>query len=68
MTLLVTCDVSGIQKPDARMVDALARVQCEVTRAGGEMRLQGVCESLCELIEFMGLADVLRVESRRQPE
>ena len=69
MTVLrVTCDVSGIEKPDVQTVDVLARVQVMVNQAGGEMRVRGACDRLCDLIDFMGLGDVLRVEPRREPE
>ena len=68
MTEHVTCDVSGVRHPDGRTVDVLARVQLAVKKAGGEMTLYGACDRLCDLIEFMGLSDVLRVEVGRKPE
>ena len=64
----LTCDVSGIERPDAQTVDALARLQLIVKEAGGRMTIYGACERLRELIEFMGLGDVLRIEPRREPE
>ena len=64
----ITCDVSAIRKPDAETVDVLARLQLIVKEAGSEMQIYGACDRLRDLIAFMGLEDVLRVEPRRKPE
>ena len=61
-------DVRGIARPEAAMVDALARLYVALKRAGFELRICGASDQLCELIAFMGLADVLLVEVGRQPE
>ena len=58
-------DVEGIDRADAATVDALARVQLALKRAGWEMQIRGASDQLVELIAFMGLAEVLRVEVRR---
>jgi ABC-type transporter Mla MlaB component len=55
---VVACDVRGVE-PDAVTVEALARLQLAVRRRGCRVRLVGACEALCELVDFMGLTDVL---------
>jgi ABC-type transporter Mla MlaB component len=57
------CDVSGVE-PDAVTVDALARLQVAARRRGCRVHLQNASAELVELVEFMGLEDVL-VETRR---
>jgi ABC-type transporter Mla MlaB component len=52
------CDVAGVL-PDAVTVDALARLQLAARRTGCQMRLRNAGEELVELVEFMGLTDVL---------
>jgi ABC-type transporter Mla MlaB component len=55
---VVLCDVHGVE-PDAVTVDALCRLQVGAKRHGCEVRLRGASPELRELVEFMGLADVL---------
>jgi ABC-type transporter Mla MlaB component len=52
------CDVSRLD-PSAVTVDALARLQLATRRRGCEVRLRGPSNELQELVDFMGLADVL---------
>jgi ABC-type transporter Mla MlaB component len=52
------CDVCDIE-PDAVTVDALLRLQLAARRNGCRVQLRGASKELCELVEFMGLADVL---------
>jgi ABC-type transporter Mla MlaB component len=52
------CDVLGVE-PDAVTVDALARLQLAARRHGCRVRLRHASDELRELVEFMGLADVL---------
>jgi ABC-type transporter Mla MlaB component len=52
------CDVSSVE-PDAVTVDALARLQLAARRYGCQVRLRDATEELLELVEFMGLTDVL---------
>ena len=52
------CDVSGIE-PDAVTVDALARLQLAARRHGCQVRLRRASSELRELVDFMGLRDVL---------
>jgi hypothetical protein len=49
-------------RPDLPLVDALARLQLEVQRLGGYLRLSGCGDELRELIDFTGLDDVLVVD------
>jgi ABC-type transporter Mla MlaB component len=58
------CDVNGLPA-DAAAVEALARLQLAAGRCGGAIRLANASTELLDLIAFMGLADVLRPESRR---
>jgi hypothetical protein len=62
------CDVESLTAPDLGSVGALARLQLEARRLGLELRLRGASRELSELIAFVGLEDVLRVEARRQSE
>ena len=55
---IVPCDVHGVY-PDAVTVDALARLQLAAGRLGCQVRLRDASDELVELVEFMGLTDVL---------
>ena len=52
------CEVSAV-RCDAVTVDALARLQLAARRAGCQVRLRGACTALVQLVDFMGLTDVL---------
>ena len=52
------CDVSGVDV-DAVTVDALARLQLAAGRRGCQVRLRNASSELLELVDFMGLANVL---------
>jgi ABC-type transporter Mla MlaB component len=54
----VLCDVSGVD-PDAVTVDALARFQLAARRNGCRVRLRNASSELLDLVELMGLRDVL---------
>jgi hypothetical protein len=54
--------------PGLSLVDALARLQLDVRRRGGAMRLRDAPEELGGLLDLLGLAGVIRVEPRRQAE
>ncbi|MBA3298911.1 MAG: STAS domain-containing protein [Thermoleophilaceae bacterium] len=53
---------------DLALVDALARMQLTARGRTCLLRLRGVSEELRELIELVGLADVLILEPRREAE
>jgi ABC-type transporter Mla MlaB component len=55
---VVLCDVHRVE-PDAVTVDALCRLQLDARRHGCQIRLRHASGELLELVEFMGLADVL---------
>ena len=55
---VVLCDVRGVE-PDAVTVDALARLQLAAHRQGCRVLLRNASDGLLELVEFMGLTDVL---------
>ena len=63
---VVVCDVSGL-RADIVTVDALARLQLTARRLGRRIELRGTPE-LARLLAFVGLADVLGLGPRRQPE
>ena len=52
------CDVSGVDV-DAVTVDALARLQLAARRYSCQVRLRHASSELLELVDFMGLSDVL---------
>ena len=74
MLLIVDADTEELvarvdaRRPDLALVDALARLQLDARRRGGRLRLRNVTDELRSLLELVGLADVLAVESRREPE
>ncbi len=55
---VVLCDVRGVE-PDAVTVDALARLQLAARRRGCQVRLCRASSELLELVDFMGLKNVL---------
>jgi ABC-type transporter Mla MlaB component len=52
------CFVCGVE-PDAVTVDALARLQRVARRCDCLVRLRGASTELLELVEFMGLSEVI---------
>lgn len=46
-----------------RTIDSLARLQLAARRIGCEIRLRSASSELLELLAFVGLRDVLRVEA-----
>jgi len=54
----VACDVAGVE-PDAVTVDALARLQLVANRNGCQVVLRNASVGLLDLVELMGLTDVL---------
>jgi hypothetical protein len=63
----IVCDV-GALAPDAVTVDTLARLQLTARRLGLEIRLRHASSELQELLAFLGLRDVLRVQAGGQAE
>ncbi len=55
---IARCDVRGVDA-DCVTVDALARLQLAARRTGCTVRLQNASSELLELVDFMGLRDVL---------
>jgi ABC-type transporter Mla MlaB component len=55
---IVECDVDGVE-PDAVTVDALARLQLGASRRGCRIVLWNASDPLLELVELMGLSNVL---------
>jgi ABC-type transporter Mla MlaB component len=59
---VLSCEVAGVAG-DAVAVDALARLALAARRQHCELRLRGASRELRTLVNFMGLADVLRNDS-----
>lgn len=70
----LVCDVAAIRVPDAVTVDALARIQLIARRHGRRITLRDASRELQELLDLMGLGDVIPcgegsgIEARRQTE
>jgi ABC-type transporter Mla MlaB component len=64
---LLLCDVSGVAA-DAVAVDALSRLALAARRHGCGVLLRGAEAELCELVRFIGLADILRTSPRATSE
>jgi len=60
LTLVLDC--SALPEADAGQLDALARLLVSLGRRDCRLRLADAGQSLLELIEFAGLAEVLCVE------
>ena len=65
---VLVCDVAALTHPNAGTVEALARMALTARRLGREVRLRDPSRELRELVDLCGLADVLCVQPRRQPE
>jgi mannose-6-phosphate isomerase-like protein (cupin superfamily)/ABC-type transporter Mla MlaB component len=60
------CDVRGVE-PDAVCVDALARLQLAARRRGCCVFLENASDALLDLVELMGLTNVLAADARVSP-
>jgi ABC-type transporter Mla MlaB component len=56
---IIDWDLSALAHVDAGTVDALARLQLTARRSGACVRLHNATPQLVELVEFMGLNEVL---------
>jgi ABC-type transporter Mla MlaB component len=52
------CEVASVD-PDAVTIDALARLQLVARRRGCQIRLRHASPALLQLLEFLGLSDVV---------
>jgi anti-anti-sigma regulatory factor len=64
----IVCDLSALRGADAETIDLLARLQLAARRHGLTLRFLHASPALQDLIAFVGLEAVLRVEPRRQAE
>ena len=55
----ITCDLSGVVRPDVTALDALARMQLTARRLGRTIRLRHASTEMCALLSLAGLTDVL---------
>jgi ABC-type transporter Mla MlaB component len=58
----LVCDVRGLETPDDGAIEALARVQLTARRLGRGVRFRGAGAPLREVLELLGLSDVLDVD------
>jgi ABC-type transporter Mla MlaB component len=58
----LVCDVSALEVPDDGMIEALARVRLTARRLGRGIRFRGAGSALREVLELLGLSDVLEVD------
>lgn len=56
---LVICDVHRLVRPDAAAVDAICRIRVVARRRGARVRLSRPSAELRELLDLIGLCDVL---------
>ena len=61
-------DAAGLADPDLGTVADLARLHLAARRLGLDVVLRDASDALVELISFVGLGDVLRVEPSREVE
>ena len=64
----MSLDCGSLGDPTAASIDQICRLKLAARRGGCELELTNVDPCLRELIGFVGLAGVLRVEVRRQAE
>ena len=64
----LVCDISALRDPDFGTVADLARLHVAARRLNLDVVLRNASDALVELVAFVGLSDVLRVEPRRQTE
>jgi hypothetical protein len=62
----LVCDIGALADPDVGTVADLARLHVAANRLDLDVVLRNASDALIELIGFVGLAEVLRVEPRRQ--
>jgi len=63
----IGCDASRLE-PDLLTIDMLARLRLAAGRLGRDLRVDNVTGELCELLDFVGLREVLGVEPCGEPE
>ena len=64
----VVLDCRWLTEPRLAEINHIARLQLAVRRQGCQVQLRNADEALLDLIAFAGLAEVLRVEVRRESE
>jgi hypothetical protein len=64
----VRCELGALVAANAVTLDALARLQLTARRLGRRIRFGNASAELRELVALAGLAGVLALEPRRQPE
>ena len=64
----VCLDCGHLEAPTAATIDEIARLQLAARRRGCQLELANANPYLLELVGFVGLSDVLRVQTRGQAE
>ena len=65
---VATWCLGGLTAPDLALVDALARLQLAARRLGWSIRVRDAGGQLAALLDLVGLAEVLPLEARGEPE
>ncbi len=66
--VVIICDVGGLIRPDAAVVDAVCRIRLAARRRGGRLALRNASPELLDLLDLVGLCDILPVARRSGPE
>jgi hypothetical protein len=64
----ITVDCGSLREPTAATIDQIARLRLAARRSGCQIEFTNANPFLLELIGFVGLSGVLRVEARRKAE
>ena len=65
---MIRLDCASAPEPELGTVDCIARIQLAAGERAEEVRLENASPNLLELLNFCGLAELLRVEVERHPE
>jgi anti-anti-sigma regulatory factor len=65
---VLVIDVSEVAHPDVSTVDAMARLHLLARRCGRDAHFCRASRELNELVDLLGLSEVLRVEALGEPE
>lgn len=61
-------DLAGFTEPDPALLDALVRLQLTAMRFGTRVELQNACPRLVDLLNLVGMCELLGCERQRDAE
>lgn len=64
----VVIDLRAFTEPDPGLLEALVRLQLTAMRFGTRVELKNACPQLVDLLELVGVDELLGVERERRPE